>query len=90
MGAKLNLFPTWVYLHAGTREGARALGLDARADALYMADLPRKFHALKRMKSRMYCASSKMSWLPPGRPFLGPPGEAGARRIALSVIPFIV
>ncbi|PYX57969.1 MAG: hypothetical protein DMG76_10395 [Acidobacteria bacterium] len=29
------------------REGARALGLDARADALYMADLPRKFHALK-------------------------------------------
>jgi hypothetical protein len=47
MGAKLNLFPTWVYLHKGTREGARALGLDAHADALYMADLPRKFHALK-------------------------------------------
>jgi hypothetical protein len=45
--AKLNLFPTRVYLHAGTREGARALGLDARTDALYIADLPRKFHALK-------------------------------------------
>jgi hypothetical protein len=45
IGAKLNLFPTRVYLHAGTREGVR--GLDAREDALYVADLPRKFHALK-------------------------------------------
>ena len=47
IGAKLNLFPARVYLHAGTRQGARALGLDARADALDMADLPREFHVLK-------------------------------------------
>ena len=31
IGAKINLFPTKVYLHAGTRRGARALGLDDRA-----------------------------------------------------------
>ena len=34
IGAKLNLFPTKVYLHAGTRRGVRALGLDHSADTL--------------------------------------------------------
>jgi len=39
IGAHLNLFPTLVYLHAGTRNGARALGLPGK-DALELSDIP--------------------------------------------------
>jgi len=34
VGAKLGLLPTRVYLHSGTRDGARALGLNWRAESL--------------------------------------------------------
>jgi hypothetical protein len=79
IGAKLNLFPARVYLHAGTRQGARAQGEDARADALDMADLPREFHVLKPMKSETCGASSRVISLPLGKPLVWPPGEVGAR-----------
>jgi hypothetical protein len=42
----LNLFPDKVYLHAGTRLGARALGLRTAA-TLKMSELPKEFRALK-------------------------------------------
>jgi hypothetical protein len=45
VGAKLNVFPKKVYLHAGTRRGARALGLDA-GPTLNVSQLPREFRAL--------------------------------------------
>jgi hypothetical protein len=47
VGAKLNLFPTKVFLHAGTRLGARALGLDDRAAALKVSALPPEFRTLE-------------------------------------------
>ena len=40
IGAYLRLFPMRVYLHAGTRTGARALGLEYRKDALEMSEIP--------------------------------------------------
>jgi hypothetical protein len=40
VGARFGLEPTKVYLHAGTRKGAKALGLDWKKDALEMAELP--------------------------------------------------
>lgn len=46
IGAKLNLFPDKVYLHAGTLLGARALGLRTAAP-LKMSELPKEFRALK-------------------------------------------
>jgi len=46
IGAKLNLLPEKVYLHAGTRRGARALGLKADK-ALKVSDLPKEFHSLR-------------------------------------------
>ena len=46
IGAKLNLFPDRVYLHAGTRLGARSLGLRTAA-TLKMSELPKEFCALK-------------------------------------------
>jgi hypothetical protein len=46
IGAKLNLFPTAVYLHPGTRAGARALGLDDRAKMLKVSALPKPFRTL--------------------------------------------
>jgi len=47
IGAKLNLFPTKVYLHAGTRRGLRALGLDASGATLKVSALPKEFRALE-------------------------------------------
>ena len=47
IGAKLNLFPTKVYLHAGTRRGVRALGLDASGVTLKVSLLPKEFRALE-------------------------------------------
>jgi len=47
IGAKLNIFPTKVYLHAGTRRGVRALGLDASGATLKVSALPKEFRALE-------------------------------------------
>lgn len=40
IGAYLRLLPTRVYLHAGTRDGARALGLEYRRQTLEMSEVP--------------------------------------------------
>ena len=47
VGAKLGLFPTKVYLHAGTRVGARALGFDQKAKTLSRSVLPPALRALE-------------------------------------------
>lgn len=46
LGAYLRLSPEVVYLHAGTRLGAQALGLNWRAESLPMTDFPRAFQRL--------------------------------------------
>jgi hypothetical protein len=47
MGANLNLFPARIYLHAGTRRGARALGLDGIGATLKVSALPKAFRILE-------------------------------------------
>jgi ABC-type arginine/histidine transport system permease subunit len=47
LGANLRLLPREVYLHAGTRRGARALGLDYRSESVSMRLLPA---ALRRLR----------------------------------------
>lgn len=47
IGAKLSLAPKRVYLHSGTRAGARNLGLDWRADSLAVSDVPRALRELE-------------------------------------------
>lgn len=46
IGAFLKLRPEFVYLHAGVCSGAKALGLDYRADKLPMSALPKAFQRL--------------------------------------------
>ena len=46
IGAYLKLRPQFVYLHAGVKSGAKALGLDYRTDKLPMSALPKAFHRL--------------------------------------------
>lgn len=46
IAAKLKLDPQRIYLHAGTRAGAKALGLPTRAGVLEMSDLP---HEIRRL-----------------------------------------
>jgi len=47
IGAKLGLLPTKVYMHTGTREGARALGLNWKAMSLPVRELPPELRTLK-------------------------------------------
>jgi hypothetical protein len=46
IGAKRGLMPDRVYLHAGTRVGARALGLSCRGRAIGLNSFSRVLHAL--------------------------------------------
>lgn len=47
IGAKLNRLPTKVYLHAGTRVGAAALGFDGKAKTIDVSALPSEFQQLE-------------------------------------------
>lgn len=47
IGAKLGHLPKRVYLHSGTRAGARALGLDWRASFLEVRDVPSELRVLR-------------------------------------------
>jgi hypothetical protein len=47
IGARLGRLPKKVYLHAGTRVGAQALGFDPKARALELSQLPRELWALE-------------------------------------------
>ena len=47
IGAYLGLEPDLIYLHAGTREGAKALGLDVANGTLTLQNLPKPFQRLK-------------------------------------------
>lgn len=47
IGAKLGLEPEKIYLHAGTRRGAGALGLGRGKSVLDVGELPRAFRALR-------------------------------------------
>jgi hypothetical protein len=50
VAAKRGLEPRRVYLHAGTRAGARALGFTDGADWILPNDLPRAFRRLRPME----------------------------------------
>lgn len=47
IGAKLGLLPDAVYLHAGVRAGARALGFDRQRQRIEVAELPHPLRALE-------------------------------------------
>jgi hypothetical protein len=46
IGARIGVAPTRVYLHSGTREGARSLGLGERRRTLEVSELPSAFRRL--------------------------------------------
>ena len=46
IGISLGHQPQWVYLHAGVRGGAKALGLDVSGSTLSASVLPEAFHVL--------------------------------------------
>ncbi len=67
LGVYLDLHPEKIYLHAGTRQGTRALGLRAGVDSIDVKDVPA---ALRRLTAAEIedCLSSlrtnySKSWL---------------------------
>jgi hypothetical protein len=51
LGAFLNRGPEFIYLHRGTREGARALGLNARVQYLTSSQLPAEIRKLAPLEA---------------------------------------
>ena len=51
IGAKLGVEPRRVFLHAGVRDGARNLGLNATAESLAMAELPAGLRSLRALEA---------------------------------------
>ena len=47
LGAYLGLSPEHVYVHAGVRDGLRALGLNHRVARISVSELPSTFHRLR-------------------------------------------
>lgn len=47
IGAQLGLAPQSVYLHRGTRQGARALGIDSARRSVERRELPKEFRTLR-------------------------------------------
>lgn len=47
IGAYLKLEPDKIYLHTGTRDGAKALGLDGKRKTINVGELPEEFRQLK-------------------------------------------
>jgi hypothetical protein len=47
IGAKLGVSPEMVYLHAGTRKGAKNLGFKSSCDTISITELPRALHKLE-------------------------------------------
>lgn len=47
LGAHLNLWPEFVYLHAGTKKGCKALGVATKGGTVEMEKLPRPVRALE-------------------------------------------
>lgn len=47
IGFKLKLYPEFVYLHAGTKEGAKKLGLSTKKPYLEISEIPKPFHELE-------------------------------------------
>jgi hypothetical protein len=47
LGAYLHISPKRVYLHAGTRRGARAIGLNPRRESVSMDEIPRMMQKLE-------------------------------------------
>ena len=46
IGAYLHIYPDDVYLHAGTRAGAKALGIKAKTNVIQVTALPPEFRRL--------------------------------------------
>lgn len=65
ISAPVHLLPKRVYLHRGTRDGARALGLDWRADWLDSLDLPRELAVLEPHEIEDFLCIYRL-WLRPG------------------------
>jgi hypothetical protein len=88
----LNLFSRTVYLHAGTRTGARALGFAARAATLDVSELPAEFHALEphEVEDVLCIFKGKFASSRRTAPTLSPLGEAGSDSPVSLLIPFIV
>lgn len=59
IGIKLGLKPQRVYLHAGTREGARLLGLDTSREYVRMKELPAPLQELEADDVKSFLCRNK-------------------------------
>jgi hypothetical protein len=79
IGAYLGSMPTEIYLHAGTRKGAKALGLDTNRKSIPMTELPAPLQRLTAAQAEdVLCIYHKV--LARLRPRMPDPTRWSARR----------
>lgn len=71
VGARFGKAPDRVYVHAGTREGAQALGFDGKQRTIEMTDLPTDFSALTAREAEDALCIYKSELQGEGRPSSG-------------------
>ena len=81
IGGHLRLYPERVYLHSGTRQGVRALGIRVRQrTALDVAEVPKELRALRPYEIEDVLCIYKGQFLRQRNLILGPAGCASATR----------
>jgi hypothetical protein len=82
IGTRLGHAPERVYLHSGTSEGARALGISTRERAILLSSLPEPLHRLSPAQAEDFLCMHKkdIADIVAGRPFSGPEGTCGGAR----------
>jgi hypothetical protein len=84
IGARFDVQPKVVYLHAGTRQGARALGFDPRRNKIRIDELPAALQTLsaREVEDLLCIYKDKLSITAPRR--LAPPERIGKSGRAVS------
>jgi|SRR6185295_16322051 len=67
IGQYLSYLPKFVYLHAGTKKGCKALGLDMTNGVLKMSDLPKAIQVLEPYQAEDFLCVFKGRFKKPGR-----------------------
>lgn len=63
LGSYLNIFPEFIYLHRGTREGAKYLGLNYKKEYIKKTDLPNELQTLEPYELEDFLCIYKNSFI---------------------------
>lgn len=84
IGAFLDLWPKVVYLHAGTKKGCKAIGVDTRRGIVEIEELPEQVRVLEPYQAEDFLCIFKDALSASGRPTDLPAAEVNRRTLSCS------